>query len=117
MGGLVEAGSVQRAGGAISFKITDMKTTIPVRFAGIVPDLFREGQGVVAEGALDANGNAWVAEAKRQLNGTVGIDSPAGPSELLIVADSSADPETVALEMVAARIRTMLDEQAGTAAP
>lgn len=46
-------------------------------------------------------GNAWVSEAKRQLVGTVGIDSVAGPSELVVVADSSADPELVALDLLA----------------
>ncbi len=46
-------------------------------------------------------GNAWVSEAKRQLVGTVGIDSVAGPSELVVVADASADPELVALDLLA----------------
>lgn len=46
-------------------------------------------------------GNAWVAEAKRQVAGDVGIDAPAGPSEILIVADGSANPESVAREMLA----------------
>lgn len=46
-------------------------------------------------------GNAYVTEAKRQLTGTVAIDCPAGPSEILIVADETADPEIVALEMIA----------------
>jgi len=46
-------------------------------------------------------GNAYVTEAKRQLTGTVGIDNPAGPSEILILADDSADPEIVAVELLA----------------
>lgn len=46
-------------------------------------------------------GNAYVAEAKLQLSGFVAIDSPAGPSELLVVADDSADPALVARELVA----------------
>ena len=46
-------------------------------------------------------GNAYVAEAKLQLSGFVAIDSPAGPSELLVVADESADPALVARELVA----------------
>lgn len=46
-------------------------------------------------------GNAYVTEAKRQLFGTVGIDSLAGPSEVLIIADSSADPMAVALDLIA----------------
>jgi histidinol dehydrogenase len=46
-------------------------------------------------------GNAYVAEAKLQLVGNVAIDSPAGPSELLVIADSSASPDVVATEMLA----------------
>lgn len=46
-------------------------------------------------------GNAFVAEAKRQVAGTVGIDAPAGPSEILVIADDAADPAHVAREMLA----------------
>lgn len=46
-------------------------------------------------------GNAYVAEAKLQVSGAVAIDSPAGPSELLVIADGSADPALVAREMLA----------------
>lgn len=46
-------------------------------------------------------GNAWVAEAKLQSAGAVAIDSPAGPSELLVIADDDADPVVVAREMLA----------------
>ncbi len=46
-------------------------------------------------------GNAWVAEAKRQVAGEVGIDSPAGPSEILIVADDSADADVLVRELLA----------------
>ena len=46
-------------------------------------------------------GNAYVAEAKLQLVGTVAIDSPAGPSELLVIADETSDPVVVATEMLA----------------
>jgi histidinol dehydrogenase len=46
-------------------------------------------------------GNAYVTEAKRQLNGVVAIDSPAGPSEVLVLADDSADAERVAFELLA----------------
>ncbi|TVR04391.1 MAG: histidinol dehydrogenase [Deltaproteobacteria bacterium] len=46
-------------------------------------------------------GNAWVAAAKREVYGRVGIDSIAGPSEVLILADDSADPELVALDLLA----------------
>lgn len=54
VGGLVETGSVERrADGVVAFRITDTVATLPVTFVGILPDLFREGQGVVAEGRLD----------------------------------------------------------------
>jgi cytochrome c-type biogenesis protein CcmE len=57
LGGMVEQGSLSRGDNlAVSFKVSDGGTTLPVNFKGILPDLFREGQGVVAEGALDANG-------------------------------------------------------------
>jgi|GEM_PF-967 len=46
-------------------------------------------------------GNAWVDESKRQVARVVGIDNPAGPSELLILADASADPRRLALELIA----------------
>jgi histidinol dehydrogenase len=46
-------------------------------------------------------GNAFVAEAKLQLCGVVGVDLPAGPSELCVIADASADPSTVAMELLA----------------
>ncbi len=56
VGGLVAAGSVQRTGTIIHFVITDRVQTVPVIFSGILPDLFREGQGVVAEGRLGTDG-------------------------------------------------------------
>lgn len=46
-------------------------------------------------------GNAWVAEAKLQVSGVVGIDAPAGPSELLVLADHTATPAVIAREMLA----------------
>ena len=58
LGGLVEEGSVQRADdGSVSFLVTDTAKTVKVEFHGILPDLFREGQGVVAEGALAPDGS------------------------------------------------------------
>ena len=57
LGGLVKDGSVVRGDNLnIRFAVTDGKTDIPVRYQGIVPDLFREGQGVVAEGKLEPDG-------------------------------------------------------------
>ena len=56
IGGLVEKGSVMKAGKTVTFRVTDLTATVPVTYTGILPDLFREGQGVVAEGKLDGNG-------------------------------------------------------------
>jgi len=57
IGGLVKPGSLQHVDKLnIRFEVTDGKADIPVQYQGIVPDLFREGQGVVAEGKLDPNG-------------------------------------------------------------
>jgi len=56
LGGLVEMGSLQREddGLTVHFKVTDNANTIPVIYTGILPDLFREGQGVVAQGKLES---------------------------------------------------------------
>ena len=63
LGGLVADGSVKRAAGEnVSFAVTDTIKTIPVTYKGILPDLFREGQGVVAEGVLDQSGT-FVAQS------------------------------------------------------
>lgn len=62
LGGMVAAGSVQRAGDGVTlhFAVTDGQATTPVTFAGIVPDLFREKSGVIAEGQFRPDG-AFVA--------------------------------------------------------
>ncbi len=58
LGGMVVAGSLKRAsdGVTIGFDVTDGKASVPARFSGIAPDLFREGSGVVAEGVFDGAG-------------------------------------------------------------
>ncbi len=57
LGGLVVNGSVKRGQGtAVSFDITDTKATVPIIYDGILPELFREGQGIIAIGKLDADG-------------------------------------------------------------
>ncbi len=58
MGGLVEAGSVKKSadGQETRFRVTDTHKTVDVVYRGLLPDLFREGQGVVAEGSLGADG-------------------------------------------------------------
>lgn len=59
LGGMVAAGSVARAadGVTILFTVSDGRATTPVQFAGIVPNLFREGSGVVAEGRFRPDGS------------------------------------------------------------
>ena len=57
VGGLVKEGSVRRGDSLIvRFEVTDGKSTVPVTYRGLLPDLFREGRGVVAAGALDPTG-------------------------------------------------------------
>ena len=56
IGGLVQAGSVKRDGVDVNFVVTDTARTIPVQYRGILPDLFKEGRGVVAQGRLGADG-------------------------------------------------------------
>lgn len=64
IGGLVEEGSVQRDtdGITITFRVTDLVEVLPVRFRGLLPDLFREGQGIVAEGSVAQNGTFVATE-------------------------------------------------------
>jgi cytochrome c-type biogenesis protein CcmE len=52
LGGLVQTGSVQRDGVNVRFVVTDTAVMVPVRYEGILPDLFKEGKGVVAQGRL-----------------------------------------------------------------
>ena len=64
IGGLVNAGSVKRQtdGLTVTFAVTDMAKTIPVTYTGILPDLFKEGKGVVAQGRLGQDGVFRAAE-------------------------------------------------------
>ncbi len=64
IGGLVEAGSVAREkdGLTVRFRVTDTAKTVPVVYTGILPDLFREGKGVVAQGRIEADGTFRAAE-------------------------------------------------------
>ena len=61
IGGLVEDGSVKRDGMLVKFSVTDNAESIDVIYEGILPDLFREGQGVVASGSIDKEcSKGWV---------------------------------------------------------
>jgi histidinol dehydrogenase len=69
--------------------------------AGAIAALAYGTESVPRVSSIVGPGNAWVAEAKRQVSGVVAIDSPAGPSELLAIVDGSADVEAVARELLA----------------
>ncbi|WIM11034.1 cytochrome c maturation protein CcmE [Enhydrobacter sp.] len=56
IGGLVENGSVRKEGTEVRFRVTDLRRSVEVVYRGILPDLFREGQGVIVEGSLGADG-------------------------------------------------------------
>jgi cytochrome c-type biogenesis protein CcmE len=56
IGGLVQSGSLQRRGVTVHFKVTDTARSMDVRYEGILPDLFKEGKGVVAQGQLGPDG-------------------------------------------------------------
>jgi cytochrome c-type biogenesis protein CcmE len=62
IGGLVENDSVVKDGKTISFKVTDVTNAIPVVYTGVLPDLFREGQGVVVEGRMEKGGHFQATE-------------------------------------------------------
>ncbi|MGH9577660.1 MAG: cytochrome c maturation protein CcmE, partial [Terriglobales bacterium] len=58
IGGMVTEGSLQRSAGslAVRFVVTDFRESVPVRYEGLLPDLFQEGKGVIAHGRLAADG-------------------------------------------------------------
>lgn len=67
IGGMVKEGSVQRDGVNVRFTVTDTAHDIPVTYTGILPDLFREGKGVVAQGKLDDAGSTPTFKASEVL--------------------------------------------------
>lgn len=63
LGGLVAEGSVVRGeGSTVKFSVTDGSSTVPVTYVGILPDLFREGQGVVTEGVFEVGSTVFSAD-------------------------------------------------------
>ncbi|HEV7984544.1 MAG TPA: cytochrome c maturation protein CcmE [Steroidobacteraceae bacterium] len=64
LGGMVEQGSLKRAAGSleVNFVVTDFRHSVPVHYDKVLPDLFREGAGVVAHGRLDASGTFMADE-------------------------------------------------------
>ena len=101
VGGLVTAGSLKRDGTTVHFVVTDTVKSIPVTYTGILPDLFKEGKGVVAQGTLEGDGSFHASEvlakhdenymppeagdalrraedAKRKAEKTLVVNTPAG---------------------------------------
>ena len=69
LGGLVEMGSLKHGTGAeVRFRVTDGKSSIPADFNGVLPALFREGQGVIATGTMDAKGTFIATEVLAKLD-------------------------------------------------
>ena len=62
IGGLVKEGSVKRNNLTVSFVVTDTAKEVPTTYTGILPDLFKEGKGVVAQGKFDASGKFVATE-------------------------------------------------------
>ncbi len=62
IGGMVKAGSLQRDGTLVSFVVTDTMHDMKVHYSGLLPDLFKEGKGVVAQGKLDEQGVMTASE-------------------------------------------------------
>jgi cytochrome c-type biogenesis protein CcmE len=62
LGGMVQAGSLVKNGETVTFIVTDNAKTLPVTYTGILPDLFREGQGVIAEGKINPASGVFTAE-------------------------------------------------------
>jgi histidinol dehydrogenase len=82
-------------------EIADADRVFAVGGAGAIAAMAWGTRSIDRVDRIVGPGNAYVAEAKLQAAGVVAIDAPAGPSELLVIADSSANPEHVAYEMIA----------------
>ena len=62
VGGMVKEGSLQRTGSVANFVVTDFTKDVPVSYDGMLPDLFKQGKGVVAQGKLDSQGRFVASE-------------------------------------------------------
>ena len=93
IGGLVEMGSIERqeSGLTVNFAVTDNAETIPVVYTGILPDLFKEGKGVVAQGKISANG---IFEADEVL---AKHDENYMPPEAAMALEQAAEAQRAAL--------------------
>ena len=86
LGGLVVAGSVKRTGVAVDFLVTDTAKTVPVHFEGILPDLFKEGKGVVAQGKRHAQGQPEGKMTKFRNHAYLPVTRDAAVFSLLLAA-------------------------------
>ena len=123
LGGLVADGSLVRGdGGRVTFAVTDGNATVPVAFVGILPDLFREGQGVVTEGVLTPEGSlaARLAEEgsdaegwARLVRAYMVLDRPDDARDALVRARIAlvGDPAGLAAVETAARDAGVLEGQ------
>jgi len=101
IGGLVETGSIRREGIKVHFTVTDTAHSIPVLYTGILPDLFKEGKGVVAQGELGSDGVFQASEvlAKHDEN-----YMPPEAAEALKRAQASSDSTGKTLVMDTERV-------------
>jgi cytochrome c-type biogenesis protein CcmE len=97
IGGLVESGSVMsREGLAVSFVVTDCLNSISVNYSGVLPDLFREGQGIIAIGARDGSGNFEAREVlARHDENYVPPEVAAAIEHVAECGDSGAMPDSL----------------------
>ena len=102
IGGLVEAGSLRRDPGSLTvhFLVTDTAKTIPVTYTGLLPDLFKEGKGVVAQGRMGTRRRVprdrGACQARRELHAARGqIRDRAGAARSGIDAESPRSPGEV----------------------
>lgn len=86
LGGLVQAGSLQRQGDSVRFVLVDARHQVAVAYTGILPDLFAEGKGAIAQGTLDADGALQATEVLAK------HDENYMPPEVQKALDSSAHP-------------------------
>ena len=80
LGGMVTQGSVKRSPGSLEvhFVVTDFKHDVPVTYSGVLPDLFREGTGVVANGSMQSDGTFKAAVNKFGEQGVIDLTGVAG---------------------------------------
>ena len=108
LGGLVAVGSVvHQADGNVQFAVTDGNQTIPVAYQGILPDLFREGQGVVTEGVLVADGSFAGSTQLTKFSPPTTLPANAGTTSALFAVPVSMTPTITPLPVCPALCNTV----------